>query len=108
MRLSSSREIADKAKELLREGWTLLRGRKHTRIRAPNGCAVTIPGTPSGGRAVQNFLSDVKRAARGFDPRQHRRQHGHVLCLYVTLPATVAAMLLAFGIALGAFVEFVL
>lgn len=104
MKISKCREIEERVRQLVREGWEIWRGGKHTCIKHPNGYQTTVPGTPGDRRAVLNFEAEIRRAARnGYKPRQ-----GGFVPIYVLLPLTVVLMLLVFGIALAGFVEFAL
>ena len=48
-------------KELLKDGWIVLRKNNHVRIQSPTGKTLTVPCTPSDVRAVLNFKADIKR-----------------------------------------------
>lgn len=71
MTYSKSREIDDKARELIAQGWSAFRGARHFRLVHPtSGYTLTVPGTPGDRRSVQNWFSQIRRAERvGFDPR---------------------------------------
>lgn len=65
MKYCRSQEINTLVRQLVRQGWHFSRGRKHGRLRAPDGRgALTVPGTPSDRRAWMNFRRDVRRIAR--------------------------------------------
>jgi hypothetical protein len=69
MRYSRNRGINDKVRELLREGWELIIGGKHLRVRHPNGFSTSFPQTPGDHRSEKNFFAQIKRAERdGFRP----------------------------------------
>lgn len=62
MKYCRSQEIDTLVTDLVRQGWQFSRGRKHGRLRAPEGRgALTVPGTPSDRRAWMNFRRDVRR-----------------------------------------------
>jgi hypothetical protein len=48
-------------KELLRNGWVIIRKNKHVKIQSPTGRTTAVPSTPSDVRAVLNFRADIKR-----------------------------------------------
>lgn len=111
MRISKSREIEDKVRELLRQGWVMWRGSKHLRIQHPNGFQTIVPGSPSDHRAVQNFYAEIKRAERNDFRRQlspGEKQRGFVLSIYIMLPLAMLLMLAVFSFTLGSYVEFTL
>lgn len=70
MTYSRDRDIDEKVKALVRAGWHVWRGARHYRLQHPaNGFVLTVPGTPSDRRAVQNWFSQFRRAERvNFQP----------------------------------------
>jgi predicted RNA binding protein YcfA (HicA-like mRNA interferase family) len=50
--------------ELLDKGWQPLRRKRHWQIVSPTGNRLTVPITPSDGRAWMNFRGDVRRLTR--------------------------------------------
>jgi hypothetical protein len=60
MRYSQDKDIAKSVAELLREGWTFTRGRRHPRVVAPNGRFVSFSVTPSCSNAAARFHRDVQ------------------------------------------------
>jgi predicted RNA binding protein YcfA (HicA-like mRNA interferase family) len=48
-------------KDLLRDGWVVLRKNSHIRLKSPTGKTLTVPSTPSDVRAVLNFKADIRR-----------------------------------------------
>ena len=61
MKYCSSKEIDALVKQLIRQGWSFTRGKKHGRLRPPNGYpALTVPGTPGDCRAFLNFRRDLR------------------------------------------------
>jgi hypothetical protein len=64
MKYSSCKEINVLVKSLVGMGWHFRRGSKHGKLCSPSGrLIVTVPGSPSDGRAFRNFKRDVQRAA---------------------------------------------
>lgn len=59
-----NREIHDIVKSLIKEfGWTFKAKNTHVKIwHAESNITLVVPHSPSDGRAVKNFLSDVRRA----------------------------------------------
>jgi hypothetical protein len=51
--------------ELLGGGWQPLKRKRHWQVVSPTGLKLTIPVTPSDGRAFLNFRGDVRRATQG-------------------------------------------
>lgn len=63
---STDKNIDSLVKELLVDGWTPTRKKRHWQIISPtNGRVQTIPVTPSDNRAFMNFRSDIKRIKQG-------------------------------------------
>lgn len=64
MKYCSSKEIDVLVRQLVRQGWSFTRGKKHGRLRPPCGrTALTVPGTPSDCRAFLNFRRDLRHVA---------------------------------------------
>lgn len=65
MKYSTRKDLNTVVQALVRDGWIYFRGGKHGRLRHPSGKpTLTVAGSPSDRRAVDNFLHDVKRASR--------------------------------------------
>lgn len=64
MKFSSNKDINKFVKSLLKSGAQIERGKKHRKLRLPNGRFVVIPCSPSCKRAFQNFRHDVSRASQ--------------------------------------------
>lgn len=62
MRYSRDKQINSLVKELLASGWSLVRGRKHTKLRSPSGKLVVISSSPSDYRTYKATLADIRRA----------------------------------------------
>lgn len=61
MRYSNNKDIDRVVRSLLRQGWEYCRRHKHGKLLGPSGEHITVPGTPSDGRAVSNFRADIRR-----------------------------------------------
>lgn len=61
MHYSKNKDIAKIVRIRVRAGWSFRRGKKHGKLVAPDGRFVIVPSTPSDGRAVWNFLGDLRR-----------------------------------------------
>lgn len=61
MHYSKNKDIAKIVRIRVRTGWSFRRGKKHGKLVAPDGRFVIVPSTPSDGRAVRNFLGDLRR-----------------------------------------------
>lgn len=61
MKYSHNKDINSMVKELLRNGWDIVRSSKHVKLKSPTGRTLTVPSTPSDIRAVLNFRADIKR-----------------------------------------------
>ena len=58
------REVRQLVRDLERHGWTVKQG-KHVKLTPPGGGrVVSISCTPSDKRAMQNILSDCRKALR--------------------------------------------
>jgi hypothetical protein len=63
---SSDKNIDSLVKELLTEGWSSSRKKRHWQLIPPTGGRIqTVPVTPSDGRAFMNFRGDIKRIKQG-------------------------------------------
>ncbi len=61
MRYSTCKEIDTVVKDMIRQGWSYTRGKKHGRLRRPDGRRmITVPTTPSDWRASLNFKRDLR------------------------------------------------
>ena len=61
MGIPSNKELKKLVKELLRDGWSLESGKKHTKIRSPHGHLVTLSSSPGCPYAAINARKDVER-----------------------------------------------
>jgi len=62
MQLSSDKDINKRAKDLIKQGWRLLRKKRHPILVAPNGHKVVIATSPSDHRAYRNFQNNIRKA----------------------------------------------
>lgn len=63
MRYSKSKEFDQLVRQLVREGWRYWRGKRHGRLVPPKGYPVlTVAGSPSDWRALENFRHQVRHA----------------------------------------------
>lgn len=63
MRYSKNRVIHDLVKKMLKAGWVVKARNVHVKLFHPErNVTLIVPGSPSDGRAVLNFIADVKRA----------------------------------------------
>ncbi|MGX5872953.1 hypothetical protein MJ547_04225 [Burkholderia gladioli] len=62
---SKSKDFNHHVKGLVHDGWTFIpKGRhKHAKLLAPNGRAITVPGSPSDWRGLRNFKRDSAHIA---------------------------------------------
>lgn len=61
MRYSRDATINKTVEELLKSGWVIKSRSRHLRIVEPNlKLTITVPGTPSDRRAVQNWLHQAR------------------------------------------------
>ena len=60
-KFSADKNIDSLVCELLKENWQPVRKKRHWQIVSPTGSKLTIPVTPSDGRAFLNFRGDVRR-----------------------------------------------
>lgn len=76
MHLSNDKSINQLAQDLLKQGWTLIKGR-HGKLVPPCGRGlVIVPGTPGDHRAFLNFRRDVRRCQNGLAGRYKHDSHG--------------------------------
>jgi hypothetical protein len=76
MHLSNDKSINQLAQDLLKQGWTLIKGR-HGKLVPPCGRGrVIVPGTPGDHRAFLNFRRDVRRCQHGHAGRYQHDSHG--------------------------------
>ena len=61
MYLSKNSKINNLVKELLLNGWSIVRKKRHTIIMNPSGQKIPVPCTPSDRRAFYNFRSNVRK-----------------------------------------------
>lgn len=61
---SNDKNIDSLVCEMLDKGWQPLRRKRHWQVVSPTGIKLTVPVTPSDGRAWMNFRGDVKRLNR--------------------------------------------
>lgn len=47
--------------ELVRDGWVILGGRKHYKVRSPKGHTLSIASSPSCPYALKHIEADVRR-----------------------------------------------
>jgi predicted RNA binding protein YcfA (HicA-like mRNA interferase family) len=65
MKYSSCKEFNAIIKQLVRDGWSYTRGRKHAKLFSPSSEGmVTVPNSPSDWRALMNFRRDVREIGR--------------------------------------------
>jgi len=60
--------LRDEVGRLLRLGWTDETGKKHVKLRSPDGRLVILPSTPSDTRAWRNAVAKLRRVERGGNP----------------------------------------
>ena len=73
MRYSTDQRIARAVEVLLKLGWVSKGKRRHLRLQDPvTGAVITVPGTPSDYRAVENWFAQVKRSV-GIDLKRELR-----------------------------------
>jgi hypothetical protein len=62
---SKDKDVDSLVNELLDKGWQPLKRKRHWQVVSPTGIKLTIPVTPSDGRAFLNFRGDVRRVIQG-------------------------------------------
>lgn len=63
-RYSKDRVIDNVCRLLIKQGWVTKSSNRHVRLADPTGKkVVTVPGSPSDHRAVQNWLHQLRRMA---------------------------------------------
>jgi hypothetical protein len=66
MKFSSDKDIAKEVKNAIKRGWSYEYGKKHRRLRSPDGLSVVlINGSPSDHHAAANFKHDILKIERG-------------------------------------------
>ena len=63
----SRREIAQLAKKARRQGWTIVRQRKHMVFISPTGEKIFTSSTPSDPRAWKNLRAMLRRTGLFYD-----------------------------------------
>lgn len=63
MKFSQCKEVHQLVKSLVKAGWEPIKKSRHWQVRSPKGDVLTIPNTPSDGRALMNFKSDLRRVS---------------------------------------------
>jgi hypothetical protein len=58
---SKDKNIDSLVCEMLEKGWQPVKRKRHWQVVSPTGIKLTIPVTPSDGRAWMNFRGDVRR-----------------------------------------------
>jgi|GEM_PF-2943808 len=62
-RYSTCDKINAIVKNLIKQGWELIIGNRHPKLRSPDGKAtLVIPKTPSDRRATLNWISQARQA----------------------------------------------
>ena len=62
---SKDKDVDTLVRSLLDEGWQPVKRKRHWQVVSPTGTKLTVPVTPSDGRAFMNFRGDVKRFKQG-------------------------------------------
>ena len=78
MKFSSDKDINLFVEQLVREGWSFKRGKKHGKLMIP-GCGemIVVPSTPSKARALKEMKSLVRRMENYALPQAPRGQDSH-------------------------------
>jgi len=63
MKYSNNKEINKQVHMLVKMGWMPVKKSRHWQVKSPSGKTLTVPNTPSDGRAVLNFMGDLKRSS---------------------------------------------
>jgi predicted RNA binding protein YcfA (HicA-like mRNA interferase family) len=62
MRYSRDKTINETVKRLLKDGWFVRSQNKHVTLKHESGKGtIVVPGSPSDGRSMQNWLHQVRR-----------------------------------------------
>ncbi|MDO4232182.1 MAG: hypothetical protein Q4D19_08625 [Lautropia sp.] len=65
MRFTANKDVNRHIRQLVRNGWTWIPGRKHNRLIPPDGRGfVTVSTSPGDHRALLNLRRDVRHTAR--------------------------------------------
>jgi hypothetical protein len=65
MRYSTNKDFQAFIAQLVATGWTFRRGKKHGRLKTPDGRkTLTISSSPSDSHALNNFRRDVAKAVQ--------------------------------------------
>lgn len=65
LRRVKDKEMREKVRDLIANGWREVEGRRHLRVVSPSGLhTLTVPGTPGDRRALENWLHQVRRIER--------------------------------------------
>lgn len=64
-KFSGDKDINKLIKKLIKNEWSVYRGKKHWKISKQNGRKVTVPGSPSDRRAILNLKKQVERIKKG-------------------------------------------
>jgi len=59
-RYSNDKDINQEVRMLVKSGWKIKNGSKHSRVISPAGYQLTVPSTPSDHRAWLNFNRDIR------------------------------------------------
>lgn len=65
MKFSHNKDVNSVVRKLIKSGWEPIKKARHWQVKSPQGDVLTVPNTPSDGRAVLNFKCDVRRTAWG-------------------------------------------
>lgn len=70
---TQNKDVNQIVKQLVKDGWVFsING--HCRVTHPSGKYVTFSFTPSDGRAVLNFKSDIKKILRQIESNHDNHQ----------------------------------
>lgn len=70
--ISTNDRICKEVQRLLALGWTLVPGKKHRKVRSPNGETLAIPLHTGCPRAASNWIAEVRLIETG-----HNRYRRH-------------------------------
>jgi len=59
-KFTSNKDFNVYIKHLCKAGCVFVRGKKHSKLIAPTGKVVVVPGSPSDKRALDNFKRDIR------------------------------------------------
>jgi len=57
-----NKDLKDFLDEIIAQGWTIEKGRKHMKARKPGCQLVALSLTPSSDRAIKNMRADIRRS----------------------------------------------